>query len=81
MILTCVSLDVLEKKSPAFIILKSNNTILTDVASAVKRMQLELKLLEETADTVKEFESHVSRFKSTGYEDGQKFSNKETVLC
>ena len=44
-------------------------------------MQLELKLLEETADTVKEFESRVSRFKSTGYEDGQKFSNKETVLC
>lgn len=40
-----------------------------------------IKAAWKTAGTVKEFESHVSRFKSTGYEDGQKFTNKETAVC
>ena len=52
---------------------ESNDTILIDITRNVKHTQLELNKLKETAGTVEEFDSHVSRFKFTEYEDGQKF--------
>ena len=45
LILTCVYLDILEKLSPASIIFESNDTILIDITSTIKRSQLELKEL------------------------------------
>ena len=74
LILTFVYLDILEKTSPASIIFDSNDTILIDITATIKRTQLELKELEETAGTVEEFDSHVSQFKITEYEDGQTLS-------
>ena len=74
LILTFVYLDILEKTSPASIIFDSNDTILIDITATIKRTQLELKELEETAGTVEEFDSHVSQFKITEYEAGQTLS-------
>ena len=53
---------------------ESNDTILIDITWNVKQTQLELNKLKETAGTVEEFDSHMSWFKFTEYEDGQKFS-------
>lgn len=44
------------------------------ITVTIKWTQLELKELEENAGTVEELESHMSQFKITKYQDGQKFS-------
>ena len=72
LILTCVYLDVLEKISHVSITFESNDTILIDITATIKCTQLELKELEGTAGTVEEFDSHMSQFKFTKYDDGQK---------
>ena len=45
------------------------------ISLQLSNVQLELKELEETPGTVEEFDSHVSQFKITEYEDGQKLSS------